>query len=56
MREALSFDGFKDMDLLIQQYIPHKERVYKIYGMGKWYQATVRRSVPDNLMRSKDAV
>ena len=36
--------------------MPHKERVYKVYGLGTWFRAPVRRSVPDKLMRSKDAV
>ena len=56
MHEAFSFIGFQNVNLLIQAYLPHKERVYKIYGMGPWYRAPVRRSIPDALMRSKDAV
>lgn len=56
MREALAFKGFQDKNLLVQAYLPHKERVYKIYGMGPWYRSPVRRSVPDALMRSADTV
>lgn len=56
MKEALDFVGFADTKLLIQAYLPHKERVYKIYGIGPWFRAPVRRSVPDILMRSKEAV
>ena len=36
--------------------MPHKESVYKIYGMGPWYRNPARRSIPDQLMRSKDAI
>ena len=36
--------------------MPHKERVYKIYGINDWFRPPVRRSIPDQLMRSKDAV
>lgn len=56
MREALDFVGFQNVNLLVQAYLPHKERVYKIYGLGQWFRAPVRRSIPDALMRSKDAV
>lgn len=56
MREALAFEGFKDQGILVQAYLPHKERVYKIYGLGPWFRNPVRRSIPDGLMRSADAV
>ena len=56
MREALSFKGFQNVWLLVQAYLPHKERVYKVYGLGHWFRSPVRRSIPDGLMRSKDAV
>jgi len=56
MREALDFEGFANVNLLIQAYMPHKERVYKIYGIGGWYRAPVRRSIPDKVMLSRDAV
>ena len=56
MREALEFIGFKNVNLLVQAYLPHKERVYKVYGINRWFRAPVRRSIPDSFMRSKDAV
>lgn len=56
MHEALEFIGFKNVNLLVQAYLPHKERVYKVYGLGTWFKAPVRRSIPDHFMRSKDAV
>jgi len=56
MREALQFEGFLGANLLCQEYLPHKERVYKIYGLGSTFWAPVRRSIPDCLVRSKDAV
>lgn len=52
MREALAFVGFRNVKLLVQAYLPHKERVYKVYGLGEWFRAPVRRSIPDAFMRS----
>ena len=37
LREAFSFEGFQNVNLLIQAYLPHKERVYKVYGLGTWF-------------------
>ena len=56
MSEALGFEGFLDCNILCQAYLPHKERVYKIYGIGSWLKSPVRRSIPHNLMISKSAV
>lgn len=55
MLEALDFEGFRNARLLVQAYLPHKERVYKVYGLGQWFTAPVRRSIPDDLMRSAPA-
>ena len=47
LKEVLEFKGFIDCGILCQAYLPHKERVYKIYGIGAWFNAPVRRSIPD---------
>lgn len=56
LSEALDFEGFIDCNILCQAYLPHKERVYKIYGIGSWFKSPVRLSVPHNLMSSKKVV
>ena len=38
LAEALGFEGFLDSNILCQAYVPHKERVYKIYGIGSWFK------------------
>lgn len=56
MRDALDFIGFQNVNVLCQAYLPHREKVYKIYGIGPFFRAPGRRSIPDTLMRSKDSV
>ena len=36
--------------------MPHKEQVYKIYAIDKWFFSEIRCSVPDSLMRSAEVV
>ena len=56
MREALEFAGFANKKVLVQAYVPHKEQVYKIYAIDKWFKTEIRCSVPDSLMRSSEVV
>ena len=56
LSEVLNFEGFLDATILCQAYLPHKERVYKVYGIGAWFKAPVRRSIPHSLMSSKNVV
>ena len=56
MLEALAFDGFQDDCLLVQAYLPHYEKVFKIYAIGNWFQAVPRLSIPHEVMTSEDCV
>ena len=56
MVEALSFEGFQDDCLLVQQYVPHYEKVFKVYAIGKWFSPTPRLSIPHAEMTKENAV
>lgn len=50
------FEGFKDCEIIIQEYIEHSEQVYKLYGIGpNWFGYEIRHSVPhDKILESND--
>lgn len=49
--EALSFPGFNEKLLLIQEYVEHQEQVYKIFAIGPdWYRSNIVKSIPHDLV------
>lgn len=50
---ALSYDGFKNQSVLVQEYENHQEQVYKVYALGpNWHGIEIRHSVPERLINN----